>query len=126
MLLLCKLVVLAAAAVAVASPSDDGTCTLIDPPIGWNSYDSTVGNGGVNETVARDGAKFVSEHLAAVGYEYIVLDSGWFGIDSEYGAQTVDAHGRLIPNSTNYPSAADGAGFKPLADYVHSLGLKFG
>jgi len=38
----------------------------------------------------------------------------------------MDAYGRLIPAENRFPSAAGGAGFKPLADYVHSLGLKFG
>ena len=102
------------------------TCTFVKPPQGWNSYDSTVGNGGINESVAKEAALFVKKHLAAVGYEYIVLDSGWFGVDSEYGAQVVDAHGRLIPQVRNYPSSKGGAGFRPLADFVHSLGLKFG
>src|SRR6266403_1393117 len=30
------------------------------------------------------------------------------------------------PAANNIPSAAQGASFKPLADYIHSLGLKFG
>ena len=35
-------------------------------------------------------------------------------------------YGRLIPDTVKYPSAKAGAGFKPLADYIHSKGLKFG
>jgi hypothetical protein len=31
-----------------------------------------------------------------------------------------------MPATNRFPSAANGRGFKPLADYVHSLGLKFG
>ena len=38
----------------------------------------------------------------------------------------MDAFGRYTPALKRFPSAANGAGFKPLADYVHSLGLKFG
>jgi len=38
----------------------------------------------------------------------------------------VDPYGRLVPAVNKVPSAANGAGFKPLADYVHALGLKFG
>ena len=38
----------------------------------------------------------------------------------------MDANGRLIPAPNRFPSAAEGRGFKPLADYVHSKGLKFG
>jgi len=37
-----------------------------------------------------------------------------------------DGYGRYVPPASRFPSATGGAGFKPLADYVHSLGLKFG
>jgi len=39
---------------------------------------------------------------------------------------TLDKYSRFVPDSNRFPSAASGTGFKPLADYVHSLGLKFG
>jgi alpha-galactosidase len=42
------------------------------------------------------------------------------------GAVTMDSYGRFIPSPNRFPSAVNGAGFKPLADYVHSKGLKFG
>jgi hypothetical protein len=38
----------------------------------------------------------------------------------------MDGQGRLLPATNKFPSAANGRGFKPLADYIHSLGLKFG
>ncbi len=38
----------------------------------------------------------------------------------------MDEWGRLVPATNRFPSATGGAGFKPLADYVHSKGLKFG
>jgi hypothetical protein len=38
----------------------------------------------------------------------------------------MDRYGRLLPAVNRFPSAADGNGFKPLADYVHAKGLKFG
>ena len=38
----------------------------------------------------------------------------------------MDDYGRLFPATNRFPSAAGGQGFKPLADYVHSKGLKFG
>ena len=38
----------------------------------------------------------------------------------------MDAHGRLLHAVEKFPSAANGVGFKPLADYVHAKGLKFG
>lgn len=62
--------------------------------------------------------------LLKVGYNHIVLDSGWFGTDSLYypeNGQTVDEWGRLLPNKTYYPD-----GFGPLASLCKSLGLKWG
>ena len=38
----------------------------------------------------------------------------------------IDDYGRMIPAPNRFPSAAGEHGFKPLADYVHSKGLKFG
>jgi len=38
----------------------------------------------------------------------------------------MDEYGRLTPAVNRFPSAEDGKGFKPLADYVHSLGMRFG
>jgi hypothetical protein len=37
-----------------------------------------------------------------------------------------DAFGRLLPATNRFPSAMEGQGFKPMADAVHALGLKFG
>ena len=39
---------------------------------------------------------------------------------------TMDEFSRLIPAPKKFPSAVNGNGFKTLADYVHSKGLKFG
>jgi hypothetical protein len=38
----------------------------------------------------------------------------------------MDVNGRYLPPSSRFPSAAGAAGLRPIADYVHSLGLKPG
>ena len=38
----------------------------------------------------------------------------------------MDANGRYEPALNRYASAAGAAGFKPVSDYVHAQGLKFG
>jgi alpha-galactosidase len=38
----------------------------------------------------------------------------------------MDEYGRLTPATNRFPSAAGGKGFRPLADYIHAKGLKFG
>jgi len=100
------------------------------PPMGWNSWDSYGTT--VREEQVKANADWMAEHLAKFGWKYIVVDIQWYepnaqGHDYQPGAPlTMDEYGRLFPAVNRFPSAANGAGFKPLADYVHSKGLKFG
>jgi alpha-galactosidase len=95
------------------------------PPMGWNSYDSYGGD--VNEQQVKANARYLADHLAIYGWKYVVVDYYWYYPSGHVkGAPVMDEYGRLLPATNRFPSAADGQGFKPLADYVHSLGLKFG
>ncbi|HVT72351.1 MAG TPA: glycoside hydrolase family 27 protein [Lacunisphaera sp.] len=100
------------------------------PPMGWNSWDCFGTT--VTEPQVKAQADFMAANLKAHGWQYLVVDIQWYepGAQShEYraGARlTMDGYGRLLPAPNRFPSAADGAGFKPLADYIHSVGLKFG
>jgi alpha-galactosidase len=124
---LCSLLLLAilTAAVQAADPSP-----ALTPPMGWNSWDSYGTT--VREAQVRANADWMAEHLAKYGWQYIVVDIQWYepnaqGHDYKPGAPlTMDEYGRLMPAVNRFPSAANGAGFKPLADYVHSKGLRFG
>lgn len=99
------------------------------PPMGWNSWDSYGTT--VNEAQVKANADWMAKNLKAFGWQYVMVDMEWFvtnpipegnAKDSLY---SLDAKGRYTPAPSRFPSAA-GTGFKPLADYVHSLGLKFG
>ena len=100
------------------------------PPMGWNSWDSYGAS--VDEQTVRGNADFMYKHLKSFGWEYIVVDIQWYqptAVNHQYepfAPLTMDSYGRLLPAENRFPSAAGGKGFKPLADYVHSLGLKFG
>ncbi len=104
--------------------------TLKKPPMGWNSWDCY--GAAVNEEQVRANARYMAENLKEYGWEYIVVDIQWFepgAVSHAYnrGAELVmDEFGRLMPAVNRFPSAADGKGFTALAEYVHSLGLKFG
>ena len=98
------------------------------PPLGWNSWDAYGLT--INEADFRANTAVLAS-LRQYGWQYSVIDEGWYMRDPF--APTVDArkyawdeHGILIPDVGRFPSAANGAGFKPLADWVHSQGLKFG
>ncbi len=98
--------------------------------MGWNSYDAYGTT--VSEAQFRANARWMSQHLARYGWRYAVIDAEWFvrNPTPSGGAAgsifVLDKYGRYVPASNRFPSAANGAGLKPLADYVHSLGLKFG
>lgn len=100
------------------------------PPMGWNSWDCFATT--VTEEQVKAQADYMAAHLKAHGWQYIVVDIQWYepGAKSHaYRADavlTLDDHGRLLPAPNRFPSSTDGRGFKPLADYVHGLGLKFG
>ena len=99
-------------------------------PRGWNSWDCY--GAAVTEEIVRQNAKYMAENLKTAGYEYVVVDIQWYepmASTNEYhpfADVCMDEYGRLIPAVNRFPSSADGKGFGPLAEYVHSLGLKFG
>ena len=103
-----------------------------NPPMGWNSWDCFGTD--VTEDQVKANARYMAENLKEFGWEYVVVDLAWY-IDPEYNIltfkdnwpkQNMDEFGRLIPDVQKFPSSANGKGMKALADYVHSLGLKFG
>lgn len=97
------------------------TCTVIaqdsnevalTPPMGWNSWNNFGCN--VSESMIMEMADaMVKTGMKDAGYQYIVIDDCW-QVDR-------DSAGNILPDPERFPS-----GMKYLADYVHSLGLKFG
>ena len=111
------------------------------PPMGWNSYNCF--GSAVHEDEVKANADYVAKNLKSYGWQYIVVDFLW-SYDNPPGSKignpyqrnlqdgsyvpwlAMDKWGRLLPHSNKFPSAFGGNGFKPLSDYVHGLGLKFG
>jgi hypothetical protein len=98
------------------------------PPMGWNSWDAyglTINEADFKANVT------VLAGVKQFGWQYAVIDEGWY-MENPFGKNLaeriylLDANGILIPVVSRFPTAAGGAGFKPLADWVHSQGLKFG
>ncbi|MEO7715530.1 MAG: NPCBM/NEW2 domain-containing protein [Capsulimonas sp.] len=102
------------------------------PPMGWNSYDAYGDN--VTEAETLDNATYLKREMQPYGWDTVVVDYRWYdpgaynnnaparaGVDL-----TMDGHGRLLPSPNRFPSAANGAGFRPLADKIHGMGLRFG
>lgn len=101
------------------------------PPMGWNSWDCFGLD--VTEAEVRANAEYMARELKSFGWEYVVVDLGWYAPGANPAnykqkniPMQVDEYGRLTPLEDRFPSSAGGRGFAPLAEYVHSLGLKFG
>ncbi len=111
------------------------------PLMGWNSYNCF--GSAVHEDEVKANADFMAKNLKQFGWQYIVVDFLW-AYDNPPGSTvgnpfqsrlpdgsyipwlSMDEYGRLLPDANKFPSSFGGKGFKPLSDYIHSLGLKFG
>lgn len=103
----------------------------LTPPMGWNSWDCYGPT--VNEAEVKANADYMAKYLKEFGWKYIVVDIRWYvendkahGYNEKNPAYVMDEYGRFLPSPARFPSASNGNGFKPLADYIHSKGLKFG
>jgi len=100
------------------------------PPLGWNSWDCFGTT--VTEQQIKEQADAMAKYLLPSGYKYLTVDIQWYEPEAKGHAYdpkavlTMDEYGRLTPGLKKFPSAANSKGFKYLADYVHSKGLKFG
>ncbi|HEX3730135.1 MAG TPA: GDSL-type esterase/lipase family protein, partial [Opitutaceae bacterium] len=100
------------------------------PVLGWNSWDCFATT--ITEAQARTQAAALASLLGPHGWRTFTVDIQWYepgatSFDYRKGAElTMDGWGRLLPAPNRFPSAANGAGFKPLAGAVHGLGLAFG
>ncbi len=95
-----------------------GQCFALDnglartPPMGWNSWNKFGCD--VSESLIREMTDAaITSGMKEAGYEYIVIDDCW--------QVSRDDNGNIIPDAKRFPN-----GIKPLADYIHSKGLKFG
>lgn len=100
------------------------------PPMGWNSWDCY--GAGVTEDELLGNAEFMRDRLKQYGYQYVICDIQWYepaakgNVYNNFADLCMDEYSRLIPAVNRFPSSANGAGFKPIADKIHSIGLKFG
>jgi hypothetical protein len=100
------------------------------PVLGWSSWSFLRGEPTAAKVEAQARAMRDSG-LQKVGYEYINLDDFWYQcplsktISTSHGPN-VDTYGRWVTDSSRFPPQGDTNGIKVLADYIHSLGMKFG
>ncbi|MFC1498437.1 alpha-galactosidase, partial [Verrucomicrobiota bacterium] len=100
------------------------------PPMGWNSYDSYGVS--LHEKAAIENIEALGARFKKHGYEYFVIDNGWFGeyklkpgtiypAENHASDVNINEFGHYLPSKVYFPN-----GLKPLIDRCHELGLKFG
>jgi alpha-galactosidase len=98
------------------------------PPMGWNSWDAYGFT--IDEAAFKANARALAG-FRRFGWQYVVIDEGWYmrnpaGANRESREYQMDGNGLLMPAKSRFPSAQQGFGLKPLADWVHAQGLKLG
>ncbi|AUP78535.1 glycoside hydrolase family 27 protein [Flavivirga eckloniae] len=100
------------------------------PFLGWNSYNAYGSY--INEQQTYANLDAFIQKLKPHGYEYFVLDAGWYRdydlkpgeswpTDGDKANLTLDKYGRYTPSKVLFPN-----GLKPIIDYAHKHGIKFG
>ena len=83
------------------------------PPMGWNGYNH-FGPDVTADTLRAMARALVTSGMKALGYVYVNVDGGW-------DLRQRGPDGQLQADPNRFPQ-----GIKPVVDYVHALGLKFG
>ena len=112
------------------NPVSSASSLAATPPMGWNSWDGYGTT--INEEQLKVNADWFAKNLKPYGWQYVVVDMEWFVKNptaegnSKNSIYSMDSRGRYTPAENRFPSSAGEEGFKPMGDYIHSLGLKFG
>jgi alpha-galactosidase len=119
--------------------------------MGWNSWDAYGLT--ITEAQFRDNVRVLKSKLASLGYNFAVIDEGWYFENPQDREKpdtlhyALDAHGRYVPVPLRFPSAkaphgglpvttvfpqaklaatVEETSFTALGSWVHAQGLKFG
>ena len=111
-----------AAGVQNARAEDNGVERT--PVLGWGSW-SFIRQHPTAENFEAQARAMQDSGLTKVGFGYINLDDFWYVCPSSAGPN-VDQYGRWVTDTTKFPAQGDTNGMQVVADYIHSLGMKFG
>lgn len=132
------------------TPAQKSLVATPHPPMGWNSWDAYGLT--ITEQQFRDNVTVLRDKLLPFGYNYAVIDEGWYFFNPQDRPKpdtlryALDLNGRYVPVAERFPSAISKAShisvqmwpqgklaatyqptsFAPLAAWVHAQGLKFG
>ncbi len=94
------------------------------PLLGWSSW-SFLREDPTAAKLEAQARAMQDSGLQKIGYTYINLDDFWYQCPGPQGPN-VDSYGRWVTDPSRFPPQGDTNGIKVVADYIHSLGMKFG
>lgn len=94
------------------------------PVLGWSSW-SFIREHPTAAKIEAQARALKESGLQKIGYDYVNLDDHWYQCPGPQGPN-VGPFGRWVTDSSAFPPHGDTDGIKVVADYIHSLGLKFG
>lgn len=116
------IVLLAAMALQNASAEDNGLERT--PVLGWSTW-SFLRQQPTADKMKAQALALHDSGLQKIGYQYVNLDDFWYQCPGPQGPN-VDPYGRWVTDPSRFPGQGDTDGIKVIADYIHSLGMKFG
>lgn len=97
---------------ALAQQNPVSARLALTPPMGWNTWNKFACN--VSDELVRGMADaMVKSGMKDAGYQYVVIDDCW--------QVSRDKNANIVADPQRFPN-----GIRAVADYVHSVGLKFG
>jgi hypothetical protein len=113
---------IAAAGPPTASAEDNGVGAK--PALGWSSW-SFVRRNPTAQNIEAEAKAMKDSGLSNAGFIYANVDDFWYKCPGSQGPD-VDQYSRWVTDETKFPPSGAKNGIQVVADYVHSLGLKFG
>ena len=94
------------------------------PLLGWSTW-SFLRKDPTAAKLEAQARAMQDSGLQKIGYTYVNLDDFWYQCPGPQGPN-VDSYGRWVTDPSRFPPQGDTNGIKIVAEYIHSLGLKFG
>ena len=117
-------VLLVSGAVGVPNAAAEDSGIGRTPVLGWSSWSFLRAQPTASKMEAQARA-LQQSGLQEIGYKYINLDDFWYQCPGSQGPN-VDQYGRWVTDQSRFPPEGDTNGIKVVADYLHTLGMKFG